>query len=143
VVYWNGVLVGFFYKNILLPAFAFLFLSQSAFGQASAGKRGKGGFTIHFGEAYQPANYRFTNSAYELDIGITRVPSLMYYVGSRNWAGNAYVGYGVGVLDTLGFYGSVGYEFCAIICIGGEFIGGGNTDGYSNGYATISTGFIW
>lgn len=117
-------------------------VSECAWAQ-SAGKRGIGGFSLIFGEAYQPANYRFTLSSNDLDFGLTSIPVTMFYVGSRNFVGNSYVGYGAGFFRTFGFYGSIGYEACAVVCVGAEFIGGGDTSGRSNAYATISLGMLW
>lgn len=119
--------------TLLLASFA---------GSASANsKRDLSGFTVHLGEAFSPVNYRFTHGGY--DFGLTRVPALMLYAGSRNWFGNGYVGYGVGGGDGVGFYGSIGWEGCAVLCIGAEFIGGGDSSGVSNAYATVSTGVAW
>ena len=117
-------------------------VTEHAWAQTAV-KRGIGGFSLILGEAYQPSNYRFTLAVNDLDFGFTTIPVRMFYVGSRTFSGNTYVGYGAGYFNQFGFYGSVGYEACAVVCIGAEFIGGGDLNGRSNAYATISMGMLW
>ncbi len=105
----------------------------------AAGKRGTA-FEIGLGETLSPQMLRLSIADYDVTLS-----AMMFGFGNRFWLGNNYVSAGLGIHDSIGFYGGIGHEFnpLSIFIISLDFQGFGDISGQAmaQGYLNIGVRF--